>query len=123
MLRCTGDDGDNCDQCAGSIADGGGDGQLNVAKAHITQSHGTDIQQGHGQISPNDLPGNLNAANENLIGGMDAHDHTNGNDHFELAVFIPVITAANFREEVRSGPTQQCDNCKPKPIHFVTSFL
>ena len=65
----------HCYQCAGGIADGGRNGQLDIPQAQIAQSHGTDIQQGHRQVGPDDGPADGRAAYEDLKGGVKAHHH------------------------------------------------
>ena len=116
------DNGNDGDQRTAGVADGGGDGQLNVAKSHIAQCHGADVQQGDRQVRPDDLPGNLYAADENLNGGMNAHDHAHGRDHFILTVFVGCVPAADLGKEIGTGPAQQSNNGKPKPTHFSTSI-
>ena len=123
FLGGAGDDGDDRHKSAGGVADRGGNGKLDVAKAYIAQGHGTDVQQGNGKIGPDHAPGNLYAADKDFKGGMQAHDHANGGDHFELAVLVEGIPAADFGEEVRTGPAKQGDNGKPEPTHETKTSL
>ena len=123
FLGGAGDDGDDRHKSSGGVADRGGNGKLDVAKAYIAQGHGTDVQQGNGKIGPDHAPGNLYAADKDFKGGMQAHDHANGGDHFELAVLVEGIPAADFGEEVRTGPAKQGDNGKPEPTHETKTSL
>lgn len=123
FLGGAGDDGDDRHKSAGGVADRGGNGKLDVAKAYIAQGHGTDVQQGNGKIGPDHAPGNFYAADKDFKGGMQAHDHANGGDHFELAVLVEGIPAADFGEEVRTGPAKQGDNGKPEPTHETKTSL
>ena len=123
FLGGAGDDGDDRYKSAGGVADRGGNGKLDVAKAYIAQGHGTDVQQGNGKIGPDHAPGNFYAADKDFKGGMQAHDHANGGDHFELAVLVEGIPAADFGEEVRTGPAKQGDNGKPEPTHETKTSL
>ena len=123
FLGGAGDDGDDRHKGTGSVADRGGNGKLDVAKSYIAQGHGTDVQQGNGKIGPDHAPGNFYAADKDFKGGMQAHDHANGGDHFELAVLVEGIPAADFGEEVRTGPAKQGDNGKPEPTHETKTSL
>ena len=123
FLGGAGDDGDDRHKGTGSVADRGGNGKLDVAKSYIAQGHGTDVQQGNGKIGPDHAPGNLYAADKDFKGGMQAHDHANSGDHFELAVLVEGIPAADFGEEVRTGPAKQGDNGKPEPTHETKTSL
>lgn len=123
FLGGAGDDRNDRHKSAGSVADRGGNGKLDVAKAYIAQGHGTDVQQGNGKIGPDHAPGNFYAADKDFKGGMQAHDHANGGDHFELAVLVEGIPAADFGEEVRTGPAKQGDNGKPEPTHETKTSL
>ena len=105
----------HCHQCAGGIADGGRNGQLDIPQAQIAQSHGTDIQQGHRQVGPDDGPADGRAAYEDLKGGVKAHHHAHGDDHFQVTVTVAAVPAADFGKEVAAAPAQEGSQGKPKP--------
>ena len=105
----------HCHQCAGGITDGGRNGQLDIPQAQIAQSHGTDIQQGHRQVGPDDGPADGRAAYEDLKGGVKAHHHAHGDDHFQVTVTVAAVPAADFRKEVTAAPAQEGGQGKPKP--------
>ena len=111
------DDGDDGYQRTGGVADRGGDAQLDVAQTHIAQSHGADVQQGNRQVDPDDTPGDFYAADEDLVGSVQTHDHAHSHDHFKLAVFVEGIPAADLGEEIGTRPAQQGNNGKPEPTH------
>ena len=119
VRQVAGDQAGHGHQSAGGIADGRGDGQLNVAQAHIAQGHGQDVEQGDGQIAPDDLPGDSNVVEENHIGRMEAHDQAHGGDHFQMGRAVLFTAAANLGKDVGAAPAQQSDNGKPKPVHFI----
>ena len=112
-----GDDGQNRHQCAGSVADGGGDAQLNVAKTDIAQRHRQNVQQRHGQVGQNDVPADIHAVEEYLVGGVQTHNDTNGHYHLQVGILVAAVAAADFGEEVRAAPADQGNKGKPKPHH------
>ena len=99
----------------GGVADGGGNGQLNVPQAHIAQRHGADIQQGDRQVGQKDGEIDLRSAHKDLIGGVESHDHTDGDDHLQGAELVPGIPAADLGKEVGAAPAEQRDEREPKP--------
>ena len=118
VRQVAGDQAGHGHQSAGGIADGRGDGQLNVAQAHIAQRHGQDVEQGHGQIAPDDVPGDGNVVEKNHVGRVEAHDQANGGNHFQMGRAVLFSAAADLGEDVGAAPAQQSDNGKPKPVHF-----
>ena len=115
LTQAAGGQGQHGHQRAGGVADGGGDGQLDVPKADVADGHGADVQQGHGEVGQEDAAADLRAVDEDLIGGVKAHDHTNGHDHFQMTVFIVRILTADLAEQVRAAPADEGDERKPKP--------
>ena len=102
-------------QCAAGIADGGGDGQLDIPQADVADGHRADVQQGHRQIRQDDAAVDLRAVDKNLIGGVQTHHQAHCHHHFKMAVFVVCVLAADLAEQVRAAPADQCDQRKPKP--------
>ena len=116
-----GEKGQHRDDGAGAVADGGGDGQLDVPQAQIADGHGEDVQHGDRQIGQNDLPAHLHAAREDLIGRVQAHDEAHGRHHFQMAVLVLSVLAADLGEQVRAAPAEQRDDCEGKPHACLSS--
>ena len=103
------------DQSTGGIADGRGDGQLYVTQPDVADGHGQDVQQGYRQVGPNDGPGDFHAADKDLIRGVQAHDNTHGDDHFQMAVLVVCVLTADLGEEITAAPADERNKGKPKP--------
>lgn len=54
-------------------------------------------------------------AYEDLKGGVKAHHHAHGDDHFQVTVTVAAVPAADFRKEVAAAPAQEGSQGKPKP--------
>ena len=98
LVQRPGDQAQDRDQRAGGIADGGRNGKLNVPQADIAQRHGADVQKRYGQIGPDHVPRDDSPADEDLIRRVKAHHNADGNDHLERIIFVPPVTAADFRK-------------------------
>ena len=109
------EDGQHGYQRAGGVADGGGDGQLDVPQAHIAHGHGEDVQDRDRQVRPNDIQIDDRAAHEHLVGRVGPHDNAHGHHHFQVAVLVPGVPAADLGKEVRAAPAEQRDEREPKP--------
>ena len=115
------DHGQHGDQCAGGIADRRRNGQLDIAQTDIADGHGDDVKQGDGQIRPDDVQGDLDAAEEDLISGVQTHHDADGDDHFQMRGLVLFAAAADFREEIGAAPEEQRDQRCKKPVHFCSS--
>ena len=109
------EDGQHGHQGAGGVADGGGDGQLDVPQAHIAHGHGEDVQKRHRQVRQDDVQIDDRTAHKDLVGRVKAHDDAHGHHHFQVAVLVPGIPAADFGKEVGAAPAEQRDQREPKP--------
>ena len=105
---------------AGGIADGGGDGQLDVPKAHIPDDHGEDIAEGGGQVG-DDVPQREGGAGGDEDDGMGAHHEAHGHDHLPMTVLI-VGLGAHLGEEIGAAPEKNGDQGQDEPIHIMLSF-
>ena len=110
-----GDDAQHRHHRAGGVANGRRDGKLNVAKPHVSQGHGQNIQQRHRQIGEDDGGINFRPADKDFIGCVQTHDHAHSHDHFQVGVLVVCIPTADFRKQIRSAPEQKRDHRKPKP--------
>ena len=116
-LRSEKDDGSNRSQSAGGIADRRGNGKLNITQSDIAERHGKNIKQGNRQITQNDIEIDDGILHENFIERVDAHDKSDGRNHFQMRVFVLAVAAANFGKQIRSAPKDEGDNGKKKPTH------
>jgi hypothetical protein len=62
----------------------------------------------------------LMTAHKDLVGRVKAHDNAHGHHHFQVAVLVPGIAAADFGKEVGAAPAEQRDQREPKP--HITFF-
>ena len=105
----------NRHESPGGIADGGGDGELDVPQAQVPQGHGADVEQGHGEIRPDHGPADGGAADENFKRGVEAHHRAHGDDHFQVGELVVRVPAADLGEEVAAAPAEQRNEGEPKP--------
>ena len=101
---------------ARGIADGRGNGKLNVPQARITQDHGQDIHSRGGQIG-DDIRNAERRARGDEKEGVRAHYNAHSHDHLPMAVFI-VGPGAQLGEQVRTAPEQNRNQGKNKPCHM-----
>ena len=101
---------------ARGIADGRGNGKLNVPQARITQDHGQDIHSRGGQIG-DDIRNAERRARGDEKKGVRAHYNAHSHDHLPMAVFI-VGPGAQLGEQVRTAPEQNRNQGKNKPCHM-----
>ena len=107
-------------QGAGGVADRGGNGQLNVPQTHIAHGHRENVQDRDGQVCQDDVQIDDRTAHKDLVGRVKAHDNAHGHHHFQVAVLVPGIAAADFGKEVGAAPAEQRDQREPKP--HITFF-
>ena len=60
----------------------------------------------------------LRTADEDLIGGVQAHHHADGDDHFEVTVLVVGILTADLGKQVGPAPAEQGNEGKPEPHVF-----
>ena len=116
------DEGQYGHQRAGGIADGRGNGKLDVAQADIADGHGYDVEQRYGQVGQDDAQVDLYAVYEDFVAGVQAHHNAHGHDHLQVGGFIAALTAANFGKQIRAAPAQQGSQGIPEP-HGCISLL
>ena len=95
-----GDENQNCHNRSRTVADRRRNRELDIPQAEIANGHGEYIQSGYRQIGKDNLPGDLNTAEKDAVSGMKAHNKADRHHHFQMAVFIPLIPAADFGEKV-----------------------
>ena len=108
-------------QCAGGVADRGGDGQLNIPQTDVAERHRQDVQQRHRQIRPDDVPRNFRAADEDLIRGVQTHHKADSHHHFQVCQMVLRVAAAELGKQVGAGPAEQSNDRKPEP--HITEYL
>ena len=114
--------GQNRDQRAGGIANRRGDGQLDVTQTDVAHRHGDDVQQGNRQVGQDDLHVDFNAADKDLVAGVQTHDDTDRHDHFQVRGLVVGFAAADLGEKVRTAPAEQRDDRKPKPHKYLSKY-
>ena len=90
--------GEHGDDSAGAVADRRGYRKLDIPQADIADCHRENVQYRDRQISQDDVPAYLNAADKNFIAGVQTHDDADSRDHFQVTVFIGLGLAAYFGE-------------------------
>ena len=114
----------NRHQRARGIADRRRDGKLNISESHVAERHRRDVKQRHRQIRPDHVPRHDRAADENFIRCVQTHHDADGDDHFQVCVFVGCIAAADFRKKIRAAPAEEGNDCKPEPhSFFLLKFL
>ena len=53
-----------------------------------------------------------------FIGGVQAHHHADGDDHFEVTVLVVGILTADLGKQVGPAPAEQGNEGKPEPHVF-----
>lgn len=107
------------DQCAGGIADGRGNRKLDIAQTDIAESHGKDVKQGNGEVSPQNFPRNFHADAENHICRVKSHDRADGSDHFQMRRAVFLAAAADFGKDIRTAPAEKGKDGTEKPAHVM----
>ena len=112
------------DERAGRVADRRGNRQLNVPQPQIPERHRANVQQGNGEVCPDDSHTDLRAADEYFERGVQTHHNAHGDDHFEVSEVIVLTLTADLGEEVAPAPAEQGGKRKPEPhIELLNSFV
>ena len=112
--------GEHGDDRAGAVADRRGYRKLDIPQADIADGHGENVQYRDGQISQDNAPAYLNAADKNFIAGVQTHDYADRRDHFQVTVFIGLGLAAYFGEKIRAAPAEQGNDREGEPHREIT---
>ena len=114
LVERAGEEAEHRDERARGIADRRRDGKLDIPEADIAERHRDDVEQGDGEVCPDDVPRDGRALHEDLKRGVQTHDHADSDDHFEVGVFV-VVAAADLRKQIGTAPAEECDDCEPEP--------
>ena len=112
----TGAQAQHGDERTGAVADRRRDGKLDVAQADIAERHGENVEQGDGQVCPDDVPGDGDVMEHDHIGRMQAHNEADGDDHFQMGRLILFAAAADLGKQIGAAPADERDECKPEPV-------
>ena len=69
-----------------------------------------------------DLHVDFNAADKNLVAGVQTHDDTDCHDHLQVRGLVVGFAAADLGEKVRTAPAEQRDDRKPKPHKYLSKI-
>ena len=112
--------GEHGDDGTGAVADRRGYRKLDIPQADIADGHRENVQYRDRQISQEDAPAYLNAADKNFIAGVQTHDNADCRDHFQVTVFIGLGLAAYFGEKIRAAPAEQGNDREGEPHRKIT---